>query len=240
MLTQQLKKKNYIPAIITIVFSALMFLLMLLPNNQYSCMEKMTIIGNGNLDSEGNLIPLNLNIVLPAIFTVFVIICYCFVFLMSVLSFLMSRLYNYHFVQKVNLGFSTLAVLLQIAYLISGINGSYEDNSKVISWGNILTTILNVLFLTAFFITYFKFVSKDYHLVKQEAKKLIDENEVDPYYSIVDEEDLKQKETTIEKKEETKEENSNEDPQLLILNMLKEGKITPDEASKLLSQINKK
>ena len=223
---KQLRKENYIPVVISLVFSVVLFLLFLLPHSQYSILGEMTAL-NSNVTLEGEPLKLNVMTVLPAIFTLFVILLNSVVFLLSVLALFMDMLFNFHLVNKINLIIASVAASLEVAYLFTGMQGVFDDGTHVIEWPNYITVILSVIALVSLYITYFKFVDKPYKEVMAKAKEKAK---------------IYQAEEKREEKEHTQAEsimaNANDDMQKMVLKMLSEGKISPEEADKLLKEIH--
>ncbi len=213
----QLKKQNYIPNIISLLFSLLMFGLMALPHSQYAILSEMTLLNKGDTFSTFT--------VLPAIFTVFVILFYCIVFLFSLLSLFMTRFYNFHFVSKIILICSFISVELELLYFLFGLRGTFDDGSKVIGYGNIVTVCLNFLFLFAYLFSFLKWISHPFHQISFLAEK-----------------SLSTEESRKEEHEETVSSNNKEqnDSEKKILDLLSEGKISSEEAVALLHALNDK
>ena len=165
----------------------------------------MTLLNNTN-SIEGQPLELNLLTIIPAILTLFVI------------------LINIHLLNKINLILASILTLLEVSYLFVGINGVFDDGTRVISFPNYITVILTVLFLISLYITYFKFVDKPYQRVMKSVKEKLTLN----------------KKEEINKEDQAKEivSNMNDDMQKTILNMLAQGKITPQEADDLLKKIH--
>lgn len=208
----QLKKQNYIPNIIALIFSGMMFALMALPHSQYDLLSSMTLLNQGET--------LNLFITIPAILTIFVILLYCIVFLMSLLSLFMERFYNYHFISIVNSFVILCCVLTQSGYFIVNIIGYFQKKADILSFGNVITIILNVLFLVSYIYTYKRFISQPFKELMEKAKEM--------------KEDCKE-ETKKEVPIKTEVKNDSEKQ---VLDMLSDGKITSEEAMKLLHEIH--
>lgn len=222
-MTKQLRKENYIPTILSLSFSVVLFFLLLLPHSQYSLLEEMTLLNDTN-SIEGQPLELNLLTIIPAILTLFVILINSVIFILSVLAFFMDMLFNFHLLNKINLILASALSLLEVGYLFVGINGVFDDGTRVISFPNYITVILTVLFLISLYITYFKFVDKPYQSVMKSVKEKLALN----------------KKEEINKEDQAKEivSNMNDDMQKTILNMLAQGKITPQEADDLLKKIH--
>lgn len=214
----QLKKQNYIPNIISTVFSLMMFGLLALPHSQYDILSEMTFLNNGDSFS--------LFTVLPAIFTIFVILFSCVVFLSSLLSLFMTRFYNYHFVSKIILICCVVSVALELLYFFFGLKGTFDDGSKVIGAGNIVTVCLNGLFLFSYLFSFVKYISHPFHEISLLAEE-----------SLQKEESFRKEE---EKKKVTFQEKDEKDSEKKILDLLSNGKITSEEALKLLHALNDK
>lgn len=217
-MNSQIEKKQYIPSLLALVFSAAFFLLMMVPHSQYDLLDEMS-----KLAGEGE--NLNMLVVVPAIMTVFVIIFYCFVCALSLLSLFMNYFYNFHFVSKGIVVTSTISFLLQSVYFFVGINGVLENGEKIISIGNIFIYILNCIFIIALFVLHHHYVELPYLKIKMEAKKYIPQMEKEL------------KEVTVAEEKAPMKEEKNEDLEMTVLNMLQKGKISPEEAKKLLSEI---
>lgn len=222
-MNRQLRKENYIPTILSLSFSVVLFLLLLLPHSQYSLLEEMTLLNDTN-SIEGQPLELNLLTIIPAILTLFVILINSVIFILSLLAFFMDMLFNFHLLNKINLILASVLTLLEVSYLFVGINGVFDDGLRVISFPNYITVILTVLFLISLYITYFKFVDKPYQSVMKSVKEKLALN----------------KKVEINKEDQAKEivSNMNDDMQKTILNMLAQGKITPQEADDLLKKIH--
>lgn len=216
----QLKKVNYIPVIIALIFNALIFLLLLLPHSQYSLLNEMTALNDQSSST------INWLTILPAIFTIFVILFSCINFVFALLALFMDRFYNYHFVNKILFILIILTSIFEYCYFFIGINGVFDDGSKVISYGNIITIILYTLYLIAYIYTYILFIEIPYKKIMEEVK------------------------TTLSKKTNIKSETkipeniiateTVNDMQKMILDMLEKGKISSEEANKLLNELNNK
>ena len=222
-MNRQLRKENYIPVILSLSFSVVLFLLLLLPHSQYSLLEEMTLLNDTN-SIEGQPLELNLLTIIPAILTLFVILINSVIFILSLLAFFMDMLFNFHLLNKINLILASILTLLEVSYLFVGINGVFDDGSRVISFPNHITVIITVLFLISLYITYIKFVDKPYQSVMKSVKEKLALN----------------KKVEINKEDQAKEivSNMNDDMQKTILNMLSQGKITPQEADDLLKKIH--
>ena len=219
----QLEKKNFIPVFIALGSTLLLFLFMLLPHSQYSLLGEMTAL-NTNIDQNGNLLPLNLNTVLPAIFTLFVILISSVVFIIALLSLFMDRLYNYHFVTKILWIMYLLDVILESLYFFTGLNGVFDNGEKVIEPFNIITFIFCLLSFLAYAITYHFYIERLYKKVKNTINKTpIDE----PSHST---RELPQEERIAKE--------THEEMKKTILDMLSQGKISSEEAYKILKEID--
>ena len=93
-MNRQLRKENYIPVILSLSFSVILFLLLLLPHSQYSLLEEMTLLNDTN-SIEGQPLELNLLTIIPAILTLFVILINSVIFILSLLAFFMDMLFNF-------------------------------------------------------------------------------------------------------------------------------------------------
>lgn len=211
----QIEKKQYLPNIVSLIFSASLFLLMMLPHSQYELLNELST-------QAGSAETLNMYVVLPAILTIFIIIVYCFVCMMSLLSLFMSYFYNFHFVSKGILFTSTIAFVLQSVYFFVGLNGVLENGERIISVGNIIVYILSLIFIVFFYYLYHIYIEIPYKRIKLEARKHVHEFKND---------------TPIYQEEKPIKENKN-DLEMTVLNMLQKGKITADEARKMLEEIH--
>lgn len=173
-------KKAYIPSLVSLIFSSLLFLLMLLPHNQYSLLSEMS-----NLNSETNLV--DWSITLPAIFTLFTILTAVATFLMSLLSLFVVKIYNAKILHIYLLIIFSLEVISQTEYLLSGLILK-NDEIKVIQVFNIVVYVLNLIDFIGYIYTSNKFVYQPYKKFKeiiteekkdepvyQETKKLVEE-----------------------------------------------------------------
>lgn len=214
----QLQKVNYIPVIIALIFNALIFLLLLLPHSQYSLLGEMTSLNDQSR--------INWLTTLPAIFTIFVILFSCINFVFALLSLFMDRFYNYHFVNKILFFSNIFTGIFEYCYFFIGINGVFDDGSKVISYGNIITIILYTIYLITYIYTYIKFIEKPYKKIMKEVKTTLSKE------SNINKE--------IEKSEKVIAKETVNDMQKMILDMLEKGKISSDEANKFLNELNNK
>ncbi len=228
-MTNQIEKKQYIPNLVSLLFSICMFLLMMVPHSQYDLLNEMLTLSNKET--------LNIFVILPSIATVFVIISYCFVGMMSLLSFLISYFYNYHFVSRGILIASWISVILQSLYFFSGLFGVLDNGERVIATGNSIIYVLNLLFLGGYTYLYFRLIEKPYQKIKKEAALLLKEEKKEKPSSLVTKEE--KKEEKIEEKKEETSENTKEDLQKTILKMVSEGKMKVEDANNILQELNK-
>lgn len=213
----QIKKVNYIPVIIALIFNAVIFLLFLLPHSQYALLSEMT-----NLNDQTSSI-INWLTILSAIFTIFVILFSCINFIFALFSLFMDRFYNYHFVSKILFYSIIFTSIFEYCYFFIGINGTFDDGSKLVSYGNIITIVLYTIYLIIYILSYIKFIEIPYKKIMKEVKNNLKEintnHEKDASEKIIVKETIN-------------------DMQKMILNMLDSGKISTDEANKLLNELN--
>ncbi len=221
----QIEKKQFIPNLISLLFSISMFLLMMVPHSQYDLLNEMLTLSNKE--------SINLFVILPSIATVFVIISYCFVGMMSLLSFLISYFYNYHFVSRGILIAFWISVVLQSFYFFFGLGGVLDNGQSVIAVGNGIIYALNLLFLGVYSYLYFRLIEHPYQKIKKEASLLLKEEKEKTISS------LDAKEEKEEKKEEPKENKTKDDLQKTILKMVSEGKMKVEDANNILQELNK-
>lgn len=229
IMANQIEKKQYIPNLISLLFSISMFLLMMVPHSQYDLLNEMLTLSNKET--------INLCVILPSIATVFVIIAYCFAGMMSLLSLLTSYFYNYHFVSRGILIASWISVLLQSFYFFSGLGGVLDNGVRVIAAGNGVIYFLNLLFLGVYTYFYFRLIENPYQKIKREAAVHLNEKEEKTETSSLVAEEEKREEI-VEKKEEIKE-NAKEDLQKTILKMVSEGKMKVEDANNILQELNR-
>ena len=211
-MTNQLNKKNFIPSICMLVFSISLLLLMLAGHSQYALLNDMTFLQN-----QGSI---NTLVVLPGVMTIFVIIFLSLNALLSLLSLFMSSLYNFHFINKILRISSVLLLLLESVYFFVGLQGVMDDGRRVIEAGNIVTYVFFVLFEAAFLFCSYRYVEIPFKKVLRECKDI---PSIEP--SIV----TKSGEKPVESKEEL---------QRAILSMLQKGKLTAEEADRLLKELH--
>ncbi len=211
-MTNQLNKKNFIPSICMLVFSISLLLLMLAGHSQYALLNDMTFLQN-----QGSI---NILVVLPGVMTIFVIIFLSLNALLSLLSLFMSSLYNFHFINKILRISSVLLLLLESVYFFVGLQGVMDDGRRVIEAGNIVTYVFFVLFEAAFLFCSYRYVEIPFKKVLRECKDI---PSIEP--SIV----TKSGEKPVESKEEL---------QRAILSMLQKGKLTAEEADRLLKELH--
>lgn len=219
----QLNKKNYIPSIIALVYSISYFLLMILPHNQYNILSEMTTL-NDSVSESGEIV-LNLFVILPAIFTIFVILFLVIVVVFCSLSMFMDNFFNFHFLNKFICVFFTSAFLCDALYFFIGFNGVFDNGDKLISWGNYISFISFLICLIFYIYHYIQDVEKPFKEIKRQVMELEKKNKT-PIY----------KEENAEVKEEKKNDIS-KDMRKMILDMLEKGKISSEEAEKLLEEI---
>lgn len=223
-MTTQLKKENFIPIYIALGFSVLMLIFMAIPHSQYNLLGEMTALNN-NVDANGELLPLNIFTVIPSIATLFTIIFLAVIFLLSIVSLFFDRLYNFHFIATIIFIFFFLAVISENLYFIFGLQGQFDNGEKVIAPFNYVTPILTNLAFIGFVFTYFKFIQQKYIKIKHEMNT-----------SFITSQAF---ETKDEPQEKTIVKQTNEDMKKMILDMLSQGKISSEEAYKILDEIDK-
>lgn len=219
----QIEKIQYLPSLLALVFSGAFFFLMMIPHSQYELLNEMSTLA-------GSAETLNALVIVPAIMTVFVIIFNCFVCALALLSLFMSFFYNFHFVSNGILVTSTISFLLQSVYFFVGINGVLANGERIISIGNIIIYVLYFIFMVALFVLHHKLISVPYHEIKLEAGKHI--SEYDTELETPENVETNEENTAMEETEKNE-----PDLQMTVLNMLQKGKISPEEAKKLLSEI---
>lgn len=195
-----------------LVFSISLLLLMLAGHSQYALLNDMTFLQN-----QGSI---NILVVLPGVMTIFVIIFLSLNALLSLLSLFMSSLYNFHFINKILRISSVLLLLLESVYFFVGLQGVMDDGRRVIEAGNIVTYVFFVLFEAAFLFCSYRYVEIPFKKVLRECKDI---PSIEP--SIV----TKSGEKPVESKEEL---------QRAILSMLQKGKLTAEEADRLLKELH--
>ncbi len=211
-MTNQLNKKNFIPSICMLVFSIAFLLLMLAGHSQYALLNDMTFLQTQD--------SINIRVVLPGVMSIFVIIFLSLNALLSLLSLFMSTLYNFHFINKILRISSIVLSLLESIYFFVGLQGIMDDGRRVIEEGNIVTYVFFVLFEAAFLFCSYRYVEIPFRKILKECKNI---PVTEP--SAV----MKSEEKPVESKEEL---------QKTILSMLQKGKLTAEEADRLLKELH--
>ncbi len=220
----QLKKENFIPIYIALGFSLLMFIFMAIPHSQYSLLGEMTALNN-NVNEQGELLPINIFTVIPAIATLFTILFLAVIFLLSIVSLFFDRFYNFHSVATVIFIFFFLTVISENIYFVFGLQGQFDNGERVILPFNYVTPILTNLAFIGFVFTFFKFIQQKYMIIKHEINTSVISSHTN--------------EMKDEPQEKTIVKQTNEDMKKMILDMLSQGKISSEEAYKILDEIDK-
>ena len=212
-MTDQLNKKNFIPSLCMLVFSGVLLLLLMAGHSQYDLLSDMTFLQNqGSID---------IYVVLPGVMSIFVIIFLSMNALLSLLSFFMSSLYNFHFINKILRISSIILLILQSIYFFVGLHGVMDNGRNVIEAGNIVTYICFVIFEAVFLFCSYRYVEIPFKSILKESKNIPSEKNDIPMT-----------------KEETAPVQSKEELQKTILSMLQKGKLTAEEADRLLKELN--
>lgn len=218
----QITQKNKIPVYISLVFSALIIALMALPHSQYNLLSEMNQIGPDASVEWG--------VVLPAMATIFTILLLVATFLLASVSYLSMKLYNFHFL---GICLAILVLLESVAeslYFFLGL-GHQSQGTDIIQTSNIIVYILNVAFLISYFVTFFLFIDRPFQQLKKEVDIEMEQEVKEPVQS------EKKEEPTPEVVEETKKDETKDMMRKQILQMVAEGKITPEEADKFIKNL---
>jgi hypothetical protein len=224
----QIEKKQYIPNVLALFFSVAMFLFMMIPHSQYELLNEMSQIELPTNNANA------LCVVVSAVMTVFVIIFLVFVAAMSLLSLFTSFLYNFHFVSFCLMITCILTAVLQSVYFFVGLHGILSTGEAIVGPGNYVIYAFCLACVIAYIYLYFRLIDKPYKEIKHQAKEHIAEYK-DVENIVPDDVDDTPK--AAEKQEDTKKEDS-DSLSLSVLNLLQKGKITSEEAKKLLDEIN--
>ena len=131
-MNDQIKMKQMIPDFVLLFVIALLFGLMALPHSQYSLLSEMSILSTG-----GNT-TLDLGIVLPSIFPLFVVLCGAATGIFALLCLIINSFYTFHFVNKVCVILGGVTGVLELLYLFFGLGNALPDGTEIIQEGNVV------------------------------------------------------------------------------------------------------
>ena len=222
----QLRFQNFIPVILLLAFSALLLGLFAIPHSQYALLGEMTAL-NSNITETGEPIALNWGTILPAIFTMFAFILLIVQFCFGVLSIFMYRLFTFRLVTLVSLISFSVELVLEVLYFAIGFNGKFNNGDSVLDWGNTITLIVNIVGYLSYIITYFIFIEKLFQDVKKGLK---------PYIQLQRDERKKERKEISQKDEVVNSEKFF--MKNTIEKMVEQGKLTREEADKIIRELN--
>lgn len=208
----QITAKNKIPVYIALLCSALLLGLMALPHSQYQLLSEMSKIKAGSM--------VNWDVTIPALSTIFVILLLVAIFLLASVSYLSMRLYNFHFLGASLMTMSVLEAIAESVYFITGF-GKKAGDVPLIQISNIIVYLLNMFFAISMIFAFFRYIDAPYQKLKREL-----DVEMPKQAEWLNQEE--KKEPVTDNKEQMRKE---------ILQMVAEGKITPEEADKFLKNL---
>lgn len=208
----QITAKNKIPVYIALLCSALLLGLMALPHSQYQLLSEMSKIKAGSM--------VNWDVTIPALSTIFVILLLVAIFLLASVSYLSMRLYNFHFLGASLMIMSVLEAIAESVYFITGF-GKKSGDVPLIQISNIIVYLLNMFFAIGMIFAFFRYIDAPYQKLKREL-----DVEMPKQAEWLNQEE--KKEPVSDDKEQMRKE---------ILQMVAEGKITPEEADKFLKNL---
>lgn len=237
----QVKPRQLIPDIVLFLSMALLFGLMALPHSQYELLGEMNHLTNNTGET------VNWGTLLPALFTFFVILLGVITALFAVLSLLITRFYTFHFVNNVSVVLACLTTILQLFYLFFGLGKTLDYGDNIIEVGNIIATVILVVGVVAYIFLYAILIEKPFLEIKHEM--MATPSSPSSPYRRQEEEEQGDNDMEEEKKEDTEvqEETSNKsgDEEAkkklrdLVLKEVASGEISPEEASKILENLDK-
>lgn len=208
----QITAKNKIPVYIALLCSALLLGLMALPHSQYQLLSEMSKIKAGSM--------VNWDVTIPALSTIFVILLLVAIFLLASVSYLSMRLYNFHFLGASLMTMSVLEAIAESVYFITGF-GKKAGDVPLIQISNTIVYLLNMFFAISMIFAFFRYIDAPYQKLKREL-----DVEMPKQAEWLNQEE--KKEPVSDNKEQMRKE---------ILQMVAEGKITPEEADKFLKNL---
>ncbi|MDD6241184.1 MAG: hypothetical protein PUA93_06365 [Eubacteriales bacterium] len=240
-MNDQIKMKQLIPDFVLLLTMGLLFGLMALPHSQYQLLGEI-----GSLSDGANTSP-DLGILLPAVFTLFVILCGVATALFALLCLLLNSLYTFHFVNKVCAILGGITAVLELLYLFFGFGHELKDGTEIIQAGNIVTAVLFVTGFLVFLVLFLQLISKPFLAIKREMMNTPSSPST-PYHEEEKEEEAEPAEES--RQEENEKTKSVTSPSLksdasekklrqVILEEVASGKLSPEEAAVLLEKLGK-
>lgn len=217
-----IKTTNKIPSYLALLFSTVILILFCVPYSRYSLLSAMT---DGKLDSANP----NWSITIPAILTVFLILFIVAIFLLALVSCFYDTIYGLRTISLVLLCISVVSCLVEIGFFITFILAKTETGKKLFVGYNVIPFVFSMLFYIAYPNLFYFYVEKPYQVFKASIENKI-ETEVKENY----EKKKKTEETAVSSAKE-----ANDELRDFVLHMLSEGKITEEQAKKMLDNIDK-
>jgi hypothetical protein len=161
----QLSWKNFLPSIVLLFFTPLILGFMALGHSQYALLGEMQ-----DMQSASS----NLPLAVAGTSTVFVLVFLAVNFVLGVSNLLVSRIYNFRFLNLVDLISLSIETVLETLYFIFALQGTVvpkgEETAIPLSLPiNALAFALNLLLWIGFFVTFLLFVEKPYQVLKKKA-----------------------------------------------------------------------
>ncbi len=231
-MNDQIKMKQMIPDFVLLFVIALLFGLMALPHSQYSLLSEMSI-----LSTSGNT-TLDLGIVLPSIFTLFVVLCGAATGIFALLCLIINSFYTFHFVNKVCVILGGVTGVLELLYLFFGLGNALPDGTEIIQAGNVVSVVLYLVGFIAYVVLFALYISKPFLEIKREMMNT-PSSPTTPYHDVEEEEVETKPEEKVTSASSSDKNEAQKKMREVILEEVASGKLSPEEASTLLEKLDK-
>ena len=142
--------RNYLTAILLLLFPPLVLGLLAAPTSQYGILSAIGLLSDASEDILSTILSLS---------TLFEILLLCLLFILGVLLLLMDRVYNRRFLSLLT------GILVSFQFLLGILSLTAIALSGRTKAGNIVCFLAVVLFLVFYWLAFFLVVERDYRLL---------------------------------------------------------------------------